>query len=138
MDAAEVIAKNKNVYADLSGFVAGADDFDYSETFELEQEFDKIYFSYSISMIPAWRDAIANALKNLRKGGSMFIVDFYDQRDLPGWFSGVLKKWLRKFQVKYPQDLIPHLDEFQEEGTGKHSFHSVYKSYAFISRFKKV
>ena len=35
MDAAEVIAKNKNVYADLSGFVAGADDFDYSTRYQL-------------------------------------------------------------------------------------------------------
>ncbi len=29
MDAAEVIAKNKNVYGDLSGFVAGVDDYHY-------------------------------------------------------------------------------------------------------------
>ena len=35
MDAAEVIAENKNVYADLSGFVAGADDFDYSTRYQL-------------------------------------------------------------------------------------------------------
>ena len=35
MDAAEVIVKNKNVYGDLSGFAAGADDFDYSTRYQL-------------------------------------------------------------------------------------------------------
>ena len=35
MDAGEVIAKNENVYADLSGFVAGADDYNYVNSYQL-------------------------------------------------------------------------------------------------------
>ncbi len=35
MDAAEVISKNENVYADLSGFVAGSDDYDYVTKYQL-------------------------------------------------------------------------------------------------------
>ena len=35
MDAAEVVAKNGNVYADLSGFVAGTDDYPYVNSYQL-------------------------------------------------------------------------------------------------------
>ena len=35
MDAAEVISKNENVYADLSGFVAGSDDYNYVTKYQL-------------------------------------------------------------------------------------------------------
>jgi len=35
MDAAEMIAKNENVYADLSGFVAGADDYTAVSSYQL-------------------------------------------------------------------------------------------------------
>ena len=38
MDAAEVISKNDNVYADLSGFVAGANDYNYSNRYQLAQD----------------------------------------------------------------------------------------------------
>lgn len=35
MDAAEVVSKNKNVFADLSGFVAGSDDYKYVLKYQL-------------------------------------------------------------------------------------------------------
>lgn len=35
MDAAEVVSKNENVYADLSGFVAGSDDYKYVLKYQL-------------------------------------------------------------------------------------------------------
>jgi len=35
MDAAEVVSKNENVYADLSGFVSGSDDYTYVRSYQL-------------------------------------------------------------------------------------------------------
>ena len=35
MDAAHVITKNENVYADLSGFVAGGGDYDLASSYQL-------------------------------------------------------------------------------------------------------
>ncbi|MGI8668382.1 MAG: class I SAM-dependent methyltransferase, partial [Aridibacter sp.] len=49
-----------------------ADDFTYLKTFNLTKPFDTIYFSYSITMIPAWREAIQNALANLKNGRSFY------------------------------------------------------------------
>ncbi|MEZ5427943.1 MAG: class I SAM-dependent methyltransferase [Pyrinomonadaceae bacterium] len=114
-----------------------ADDFTYRDTFDLENPFDAIYFSYSISMIPPWKEAIQNALENLRTGRSLYIVDFYDQRDLPTAFRRILKTWLKQFHVKYPQELIPHLKRLEKEGAGRLSVKSIFKSYSFIAEFKK-
>jgi S-adenosylmethionine-diacylgycerolhomoserine-N-methlytransferase len=38
---------------------------------------DLVYFAYSLSMIPDWRAALANALRMLRPGGVLAVVDFY-------------------------------------------------------------
>lgn len=114
-----------------------ADDFDFQKTFNLSQPFDAIFFSYSISMIPTWREAIRNTLQNLKSGRAFYIVDFYDQKDLPPWFRIVLKGWLKQFHVRFWNDLMPHLKNLEAEGLGKLSVESIYKSYAFIARFEK-
>ncbi|MGI8545566.1 MAG: class I SAM-dependent methyltransferase [Aridibacter sp.] len=114
-----------------------ADDFSFNTTFNLEKPFDTIYFSYSISMIPTWQESIQNALANLKSGRSFYIVDFYDQRDLPEFFRKFLQGWLKQFHVKYPRDLIPYLENLEKENLGKLSVKSIYKSYSFIVRFKK-
>jgi S-adenosylmethionine-diacylgycerolhomoserine-N-methlytransferase len=38
---------------------------------------DVVYLSYSLTMIPDWRGAIANAVEMLRPGGTLGVVDFY-------------------------------------------------------------
>ena len=114
-----------------------ADDFSFDKTFDLNKSFDTVYFSYSISMIPTWQESIQNALKNLKRGRSLYVVDFYDQRDLPKWFSKILKIWLKQFHVKYPKDLVPHLEDMEKQGLGKLSIKSIYKSYSFTIEFQK-
>ena len=119
----------------LKNVLAG--DFNFQKTFNLEKPFDTIYFSYSITMIPDWREAIAVALENLQSGRSFYIVDFYDQRDLSAPFRTVLQKWLKMFDVIYPQDLTPHLENLEKQNLGELSVTSIYKSYAFIAEFRK-
>ena len=114
-----------------------ADDFSFDKTFDLTKPFDKIFFSYSISMIPVWRESIDNALKNLKPGGELYIVDFYDQKDLPKAFQKLLKGWLKKFHVQFWDDLIPHLRSMDATGAGKLSITPIFRRYAFIARFQK-
>ncbi|HEX8736393.1 MAG TPA: class I SAM-dependent methyltransferase [Pyrinomonadaceae bacterium] len=114
-----------------------ADTFDYRKTFDLTEPFDTIFFSYSISMIPVWRESIQNALANLKSGRSVYIVDFYDQKDLPRWFQKILKGWLKKFHVQFWGDLMPYLEDLETQGVGKLKIHSVARRYAFIAEFKK-
>ena len=115
-----------------------ADDFAFDKTFGLTEPFDKIFFSYSISMIPPWRESIDNALKNLKPGGELFIVDFYDQADLPAAFRKFLKWWLSKFHVQFWPELMPHLRSLEESGVVSLQIDPLFRRYSFIARMKKL
>lgn len=111
-----------------------ADDFSAEETFGLSEKFDKIFFSYSISMIPPWRESTENALSNLRPGGELFIVDFYDQRDLPAPFRRFLKWWLSKFHVQFWPELMPYLESLRPKADVR--IRPLFRSYALWARVK--
>jgi S-adenosylmethionine-diacylgycerolhomoserine-N-methlytransferase len=107
LDASSAMLETANAKVEAAGVTnielrtALADDFTYSGTFLQPSPFDKAFFSYSISMIPTWKASIENALANIREGGTLFIVDFYDQAQLPGFFRTSLKWWLSKFHVQW-------------------------------------
>jgi S-adenosylmethionine-diacylgycerolhomoserine-N-methlytransferase len=67
--------------------------------------FSRIMFSYSLSMIPDWPAALAQALLWLPGGGEVHIVDFGGQERLPVWFRTGLRRWLARFQVS-PRDAL--------------------------------
>ena len=104
---------------------------------DLEKQFDVIFFSFSISMIPPWKASIENALANLKSGGSFYIVDFYDQSDLPTLFRKILTGWLGKFGVIYRVEMMLYLENLQRQNRGFLSLNSLYKSYSFIAEFNK-
>jgi S-adenosylmethionine-diacylgycerolhomoserine-N-methlytransferase len=132
---AKVDAKN---VSNVSLKLALADDFTYHETFGLDEPFDTICFSYSITMIPTWRESIANALENLKPGHNIYIVDFYDQKDLPQWFQKVLKIWLKQFHVHFWNDLMPHLESLEKQGLIKLKISEVFRRYSFIAELTKT
>ena len=62
--------------------------------------FDRAFFSYSLSMIPPWREALDQAFALVEPtGGRLMIVDFGEQQRLPIWFRRMLRAWLAKFHV---------------------------------------
>jgi S-adenosylmethionine-diacylgycerolhomoserine-N-methlytransferase len=67
--------------------------------------FDRVFISYTLSMIPAWEQVVESALALLAPGGQLHIVDFGGQEDLPGWFRAVLRRWLTRFDVT-PRDMM--------------------------------
>lgn len=115
-----------------------ADTFYYRDTFDLSDRLDKIFFSYSISMIPPWRESIDNALANLKPGGELFIVDFYDQKDLPRTFRLMLQNWLKAFHVQFWNDLFPYLNTLATKGLVRLEVTPLYKRYAFIAKLQKL
>ncbi|MEZ5840793.1 MAG: class I SAM-dependent methyltransferase [Hyphomicrobiales bacterium] len=62
--------------------------------------FERIYFSYTLSMIPDWRAALDQMVDALAPGGSLHIVDFGTLSDLPGGFRAGLTRWLSWFHVE--------------------------------------
>lgn len=128
--------KSKNI-SNIVFKTALADDFSFKNTFELSKPFDAAFFSFSISMIPPWKESIENALENLKSESSLYIVDFYDQKNLPVWFQKILQGWLKQFHVKYPKDLIPFLKELERNGAGKLKITPLYRNYSFIAKFTR-
>jgi S-adenosylmethionine-diacylgycerolhomoserine-N-methlytransferase len=73
-------------------------DFDPGKLFGVAQ-FDRIVLSFGLSMIPDWQRTIAKAAAHLAPGGELHIVDFGEQRRLPGWFRALLRGWIARFHV---------------------------------------
>ncbi len=46
-------------------------------SFQPEQQLDRVYFSYALTMIPGWKAAIDRAINMLKPGGLIGVVDFY-------------------------------------------------------------
>jgi S-adenosylmethionine-diacylgycerolhomoserine-N-methlytransferase len=68
-------------------------------------QFERIIISYSLSMIPAWRGALDQAISLLATNGELRIVDFGGQEGLPVWFRRLLRRWLKLFEVVPCDDL---------------------------------
>lgn len=75
-----------------------ATDFSGHALFGVEQ-FDRVFISYGLSMIPDWPAALRAAHAAVAPGGSLHIVDFGDLGRLPPWFRAGLLSWLARFSV---------------------------------------
>ena len=104
---------------------ANATDFDPAELFGVV-EFDRAFISYGLSMIPPWREAVVEAMRHLKPEGSLHVVDFGQQDDLPGWFRGLLTAWLTRFHV-HPR---PDLEEALHAAGSQVRFEYLYRDYA--------
>ena len=81
-----------------------------------QDSFDHALFSYSLSMIPDWRQAIFSAVKALSAKGHIHIVDFGDLKTLPG--KAVLQHWLALFHVTPRAELLEALEALFAEPDG--------------------
>ena len=114
-----------------------AERLDAKAMFGRDEPFDTIFFSYCLSMVPTWPGAIEAAMANLKTGGHLVIVDFWDQKDLPGVFAAGLKKWLSLFHVHYRPEVHNALAALGTSGRADVTFESVKKRYAYIASLKK-
>lgn len=78
--------------------------------FGQSEAFDAALFSYSLSMIPDWRKAIAAANANLEPGGALHAVDFGDLTGLGGIGRAVMLFWLGLFHVSPRVELLQSLE----------------------------
>lgn len=102
------------------------------ETFGLAGGFDAIFFSYSLSMMPTWPQAIDAALRHLNPGGAMHVVDFWDQGGLPGFVARWLQRFLKQFHVEHHPELLQRLRALADEGW-RVQIDSHYRRYAYLA-----
>ncbi|RWK58796.1 MAG: class I SAM-dependent methyltransferase [Mesorhizobium sp.] len=112
-----------------------ATDFDAKALFAIEN-FDRIFVSYSLSMIPGWEKTVSAALAALSPGGSLHVVDFGQQEALPRWFRTLLRGWLRKFHVE-PREALRDVLQSESARVGATlRFRTLYRGYAWLAVIK--
>ena len=94
-------------------------------------KFDRVFFSYSLSMIPDWPAAIAAGLAAVAPGGSLHIADFGCQEDMPPVFRRLLHAWLAKFHVEPRANLEAVLGDIA--GNATIEFEKLYRDYARLA-----
>jgi S-adenosylmethionine-diacylgycerolhomoserine-N-methlytransferase len=70
------------------------------------EAFDACVFSYSLSMIPDWKQALRSASAALSAAGRIHIVDFGDLTGLGRVGQAILQAWLRLFHVTPRAELL--------------------------------
>ncbi len=102
-----------------------------------EPRFERIFISYSLSMIPDWRAVVERALETLQPGGELHIVDFGQQEGLPRWFRAALFLWLSWFSVTPIADFRDQLQRLAAAGGARLHFEPLYRGYAVLAKLSK-
>ncbi len=115
-----------------------AEQLDAGRMFGRDEPFDTIFFSYCLSMVPTWPGALEAAMDNLKPGGRLLIVDFWDQAGLPRLFSAGLKKWLSLFHVHYRPEVHTAVAALGKSNRGTVEFLSIHRRYAYLATVTKA
>jgi len=110
-----------------------AEDLDARRMFGCANRFDTIFFSYCLSMVPAWSDALRAALVNLRPGGVILIVDFWDQKDLPPVIAAGMRRCLTRWHAGYRPEVHDALIDLGRSGRAEVQIESVARRYAYLA-----
>lgn len=94
-------------------------------------QFDRVFYSYSLSMIPPWKDAMVHGTGLVKPGGSFQCVDFGQQEKLGSWFRFLLHKWLAAFHVEPRKEMLLHLEAIAHQHQAEIEARSLYRGYAW-------
>jgi len=91
---------------------------------------DRVFISYTLSMVPPWRESLPEALEAVAPGGRLHIVDFGQQEGWPKAFKMMLFAWLRKFTVYPRAELEIELRRLASDVGATLEFERLYRGYA--------
>ncbi len=98
LDTARAAIKRHGLASRICVAQADATNFSGADVFGIPA-FDRIFFSYALSMIPGWQDALDAGASHVAPGGSLHIVDFGQCDRLPGAFKAGLFAFLDHYTV---------------------------------------
>ncbi len=101
------------------------------------KSFARIFFSYTLSMVPDWLGALERAASLLPPGGELHIVDFGNGDGLPGWSRQALLYWLGCFGVAPRLELNALAAPIESHGIGSWRTHPMHRGYAVKALLKR-
>lgn len=99
--------------------------------------FSRVFFSYSLSMIPAWQEALVEAMSWLAPEGELHVVDFGGQERLPFPIRAGLRRWLAPFHVSPRDGLQAELEMLSCQAGMLTRFERPYGGYAQYAVFRR-
>jgi S-adenosylmethionine-diacylgycerolhomoserine-N-methlytransferase len=128
LDNGGLVNRAKLVWADAT---------DLSSLASLEASgFDRIYFSFTLSMIPDWQRALAQAMMLLKPGGELHVVDFGQCEQFPAAAKHALFTWLAAFHVTPRWDLALALHSITKNRDAALCFRSLYRGYSWLASIR--
>jgi S-adenosylmethionine-diacylgycerolhomoserine-N-methlytransferase len=76
--------------------------------------YDRVLFSYTLSMIPDWQQALKTATDRLAPKGELHVVDFGPCSGLPNMTKVFLHAWLKRFHVTPRASLFAAFEQLAE------------------------
>jgi S-adenosylmethionine-diacylgycerolhomoserine-N-methlytransferase len=104
-------------------------EFDAAAAFGREG-FDRVYVSYTLSMVPSWRAALARGLALTKPDGRFSVVDFGFCEGLGSVPRAILHGWLRLFHVAPRAELEDELKALARMGGRQLRFERPFGGYA--------
>ena len=136
LDTARAAIKRHGLAGRIVVAQADATNFSAADVFGIPT-FDRVFFSYALSMIPGWYDALDVGASQVAPGGSLHIVDFGQCERLPGSFKAALFAFLDHYTVTPRADLEQICRQICKEHGLSLSFqrlHRGYTDYAVLTR----
>lgn len=99
------------------------------------ESFENVLFSYSLSMIPDWRGALAAGSAALSPSGRLHVVDFGDLTGLGKLAERVMRGWLTLFHVTPRVEFLAALERVAGE---RGHLTLLFGRYAFIFSHGKM
>ena len=100
--------------------------------------FDRIVFTYTLSMIPDWQSALAHAAAQLAPNGELHIVDFGTCEGLPVVAKQALYRWLKAFHVTPRQTMRDVIARLAAEAGCTAETWSSHRGYAVHARLVRT
>jgi ubiquinone/menaquinone biosynthesis C-methylase UbiE len=80
-------------------------------TWDAGEPLDAAVFSFSLTMIPDWRAALANACRQLRPGGVLAVADFHLPRDASWLTRAFWPRWFAHDGVRPSAEHLPWITD---------------------------
>lgn len=136
LETAQTSLRRKGLHQQVRLAQGDAATFDPQAVFG-KSSFDRVFFSYALSMIPAWEVALEHAAPLVAPGGSLHIVDFGQCERLPTVFKAGLFAFLSHYTVRPRANLEYSVREVADRhGLSAQFFrrHRGYTDYAVLAR----
>lgn len=99
-------------------------------------KFDRVFYSYALSMIPPWKEALAHGFSLVRPGGSFHVVDFGFCEGLGPLARSGLHGWLKLFHVTPRAELEAEMALLAQKHGRSLTFERPYGGYAQIGMIR--